>query len=217
MQPVSQTLKLDPSADILHYDPRALDAFMAPKSVAVIGATEKAGSVGRTIVWNLISSPFGGTVFPVNPKRANILGIKCYPNIAAVPDQVDLAVIVTPAPTVPGIIGECVAAGVKGAIVISAGFKETGPAGVELERQVLAEARRGRMRIIGPNCLGVMSPFTGLNATFASRHGAARQRGLYQPERRAVHRRARLEPARKRSASAPSSPSARCSMWAGAI
>src|SRR5437868_9119913 len=94
--------KLDRSADILHYDTRALDAFMAPKSVAVIGATEKAGSVGRTIVWNLLSSPFGGTVFPINPKRANILGIKCYPNIAAVPDQVDLAVVVTPAPTVPG-------------------------------------------------------------------------------------------------------------------
>jgi acetyltransferase len=168
MQPTQTTPRLDPSADILRYDTRALDAFMAPKSVAIIGATEKAGSVGRTIVWNLLSSPFGGTVFPVNPKRANILGIKSYPSIAAVPDQVDLAVIVTPAPTVPGIIAECVTAGVKAAIVISAGFKETGPAGVELERQMLAEARRGRMRIIGPNCLGVMNPYTGLNATFAA-------------------------------------------------
>ena len=138
----SSTLTLDRSADVLHYDVRGLDAIISPESVAVIGATEKAGSVGRTIVWNLLSSPFGGTVFPVNPKRANILGIKSYPTIGDVPDKVDLAVIVTPAPTVPGIIAECVAAGVKGAIIISAGFKETGPQGVALEQQVLAEARR---------------------------------------------------------------------------
>ena len=75
-----------------------LDAIFAPRNVAVIGATEKAGSVGRTILWNLISNPFGGTVFPVNPKRPSVLGIKAYPSIAAVPEQVDLAVIVTPAP-----------------------------------------------------------------------------------------------------------------------
>ncbi len=164
----SSTLKFDPSADVLHYDVRGLDAIISPKSVAVIGATEKAGSVGRTIVWNLLSSPFGGTVFPVNPKRANILGIKAYSNVGAVPDKVDLAVIVTPAPTVPDIIAECVAAGVKGAIIISAGFKETGPDGAALEQRVLAEARRGKMRVVGPNCLGVMNPYSGLNATFAS-------------------------------------------------
>ncbi len=162
------TPKLDPSADVLHYDVRQLGAIRAPKSVAVIGATEKAGSVGRTIVWNLLSSPFGGTVYPVNPKRSNILGFKAYPTIADVPDTVDLAVIVTPAPTVPGIIAECVEAGVKGAIIISAGFKETGPEGVKLEQQVLAEARRGKMRIIGPNCLGIMNTASGLNATFAA-------------------------------------------------
>ncbi len=158
----------EPAHDIYHYQPRALDAIFAPKNVAVIGATENAGSVGRTILWNLISNPFGGTVFPINPKRAGVLGIKAYPNIAAVPDKVDLAVIVTPAPTVPGIIGECVAAGVKGAIIISAGFKEIGAQGAELERQIMEHARRGKMRIIGPNCLGVMSSRTGLNATFAA-------------------------------------------------
>jgi acetyltransferase len=147
---------------------QSLDAIFAPSSVALIGATEKEGSVGRTILRNLISSPFGGTVYPVNPKRPNVLGIRSYPSIAAVPEQVDLAIIVTPAPTVPGIINECVEAGVRGAIVISAGFKEQGPEGAELERQILEHARRGRMRIIGPNCLGVMSPMTGLNATFAS-------------------------------------------------
>src|SRR4029078_7081662 len=98
------------------------------------------GSVGRTILWNLISNPFGGTVFPVNPKRASILGIKSYPIISDVPAKVDLAVIVTPAPTVPDLIGECVDAGVKGAIIISAGFKEIGPEGVELERRVMENA-----------------------------------------------------------------------------
>ena len=112
-----------------------LDAIFAPRAVAVIGATEKAGSVGRAILWNLISSPFGGTVYPVNPKRPNVLGIRSYPNIAAVPEPVDLAVIVTPAPTVPQVIGECVEAGVKGAIIISAGFKEIGPEGAELEQR----------------------------------------------------------------------------------
>ncbi len=154
--------------DILHQRTHPLDVFFQPRSVAVIGATENAGSVGRTILWNLVSSPFGGTVFPVNPKRASILGIKAYPNISAVPESVDLAVVVTPAPTVPAIIGECADAGVKGAVVISAGFKEIGEAGAELERQILAHAQRGRMRVIGPNCLGVMSPPTGLNATFAN-------------------------------------------------
>jgi acetyltransferase len=162
-------LKLDPSADVLHYDVHGLDAIFSPNSVALIGATEKPGSVGRTILWNLLSNPFGGTVYPVNPKSTNILGIRAYPSIGDVPDKVDLAVIVTPAPTVPAIIGECVEAGVKGAIIISAGFKETGPEGATLERQILAEARRGRMRIIGPNCLGVMNTSRGLNATFASK------------------------------------------------
>jgi acetyltransferase len=124
--------------------------------------------VGRTILWNLISSPFGGTVFPVNPKRPSVLGIKAYPDIATVPEKVDLAVIVTPAPTVPDVISQCVDAGVPSAIIISAGFKEAGAPGIELEQRVLAEARRGNMRIVGPNCLGVMAPLSGLNATFAS-------------------------------------------------
>jgi acetyltransferase len=145
-----------------------LDAIFAPRAVAVIGATEKTGSVGRAILWNLISSPFGGTVYPVNLKRPNVLGIRSYPEIAAVPEPVDLAVVVTPAPTVPQVIGKCVEAGVKGAIIISAGFKEIGPEGAAFEQKVLEQARRGRMRLIGPNCLGVMRPHSGLNATFAT-------------------------------------------------
>ncbi|MFO7682169.1 MAG: bifunctional acetate--CoA ligase family protein/GNAT family N-acetyltransferase, partial [Chloroflexota bacterium] len=161
-------LKRDNTANFLRYERNPLSALFAPKGVAVVGATEKEGSVGRTIVWNLMSSSFGGAIFPVNPKRKNILGIKAYPSIKEIPDTVDLAVIVTPAPSVPDLIGECVEKGVKGAIVISAGFKEIGPEGVELERQIMEKARQGNMRIFGPNCLGVMNPVTGLNATFAS-------------------------------------------------
>lgn len=158
-----------PAHDILKYRRHSLSSVFEPKAVAVIGATEKEGSVGRTILWNLISSPFGGTVFPVNPTRASVLGVKAYPDLRSVPDSIDLAVIVTPAATVPSIMAQCADLGVKGAIVISAGFKETGPAGVELERLVLNEVVRGGIRLIGPNCLGLMRPPSGLNATFASR------------------------------------------------
>ncbi|MBD2461461.1 bifunctional acetate--CoA ligase family protein/GNAT family N-acetyltransferase [Oscillatoria sp. FACHB-1407] len=159
----------DPAYDILRSDRQPLDFIFAPKSVAVIGATERQGSVGRTLLWNLVSSSFGGTIFPVNPQRNSVLGIKAYPSIADVPDPVDLAVIVTPAKTVPDIIRQCADVGVKGAIVLSAGFKETGAAGIELEQQLLDHVRRSKMRLIGPNCLGVMNPISGLNATFASK------------------------------------------------
>jgi acetyltransferase len=158
----------DPTNDILRYRKTPLDAIFSPKSVAVIGATERSGSVGRTVLWNLISSPFGGVVFPVNPKRQNILGIKSYPNIASLPEPVDLAIIATPAPTIPDIICQCVDAGIKGAIVLSAGFKEIGTAGLELEQKILEQVRQAKMRLIGPNCLGVMNPLNGLNATFAN-------------------------------------------------
>ena len=145
-----------------------LDAIFHPRSIAVVGATEKEGSVGRTILWNLLSSPFGGTVYPVNPTRPAILGVKAYPSIAAIGEPVDLAVIVTPSKTAPGLVEECGQAGIKGVIIISAGFKEVGPEGVELERQVLEAARRHGIRVIGPNCLGVMNPVDRMNATFAS-------------------------------------------------
>lgn len=145
----------------------SLHAVFEPKTVAVIGATETHESVGRAVLWNLIRNPFGGTVLPVHPTRPNVLGIKAYPRVGAIPERVDLAVIATPAATVPDVIGECVDAGVRGAVVISAGFREVGPAGAELERRALAQARRGRLRLIGPNSLGVMRPQTGLNATLA--------------------------------------------------
>ncbi len=145
-----------------------LDVFFSPKTVAVIGATENPGTVGRTVLWNLVTSPFGGTVYPVNPKRPSVLGVKAYSSISDIPEQVDLAVIVTPPPSIPGIIRECGENGVRGAIVISAGFKEIGPEGAALERQLLEEAQKANIRVIGPNCLGVMSPLSGMNATFAT-------------------------------------------------
>jgi acetyltransferase len=145
-----------------------LDVFFSPKTVAVIGATENPGTVGRTVLWNLVTSPFGGTVYPVNPKRPSVLGVKAYPSVSDIPESVDLAVIITPPASIPGLIKECGENGVQGAIVISAGFKEIGPEGAELERQLLVEAQKANIRIIGPNCLGVMSPLSGMNATFAS-------------------------------------------------
>jgi acetyltransferase len=144
----------------------SLDKIFRPNNVAVIGATEKEGSVGRTIMKNLITNPFGGTIFPVNPKRPNVLGIQAYKSILDIPFPIDLAIIVTPAFTVPAVIDQCVEKGVGGVIVISAGFKEVGEQGVELERQIL-EKTAGKMRVIGPNCLGVMLPYFGMNATFA--------------------------------------------------
>src|SRR5690348_7555507 len=145
-----------------------LDVFFSPKTVAVIGATEKAGTVGRTLLWNLVTSPFGGTVYPVNPQRSSVLGVKAYKSVSDIPEEVDLAVIVTPPPSIPGIIRECGEHGVSGAIVISAGFKEIGPEGAALEQKLLVEAQSAGIRVIGPNCLGVMAPLTGMNATFAT-------------------------------------------------
>jgi acetyltransferase len=146
--------------------------MFVPRSVAVIGATDREGSVGRTLILNLINRLFHGNVYAVNPKRDEVLGLHCYKSIASVPEKTDLAVIVTPAPTVPEVVGECVDAGVRSAVVISAGFKERGAQGAALEEQIRAQLRRGKMRLVGPNCLGVMNPLAGLNATFA--HDMAR-------------------------------------------
>lgn len=145
---------------------RTLGEFFAPQTVAVIGASAKAGSVGRSLLENLCE--FKGRVFPVNPNHATVLGLPAFASVEDVPEKVELAVIATPANAVPAVVRDCVQAGVKAAIIHSAGFKECGPAGAELEREVLREARRGGLRIIGPNCLGVMAPHQRLNATFAS-------------------------------------------------
>ena len=163
----SSTPTSDPSYDLVASRRQPLDAIFAPDSVAVVGASEKPGSVGRTLLWNLVSNPFGGTIFPVNPKRDSVLGIEAYKSVSGIEADVDLAVIATPAPTVPGIVEECGEAGVEGLIIVSAGFREVGEEGAELEHDIRRIAREYDIRIVGPNCLGVMRPPNGLNATFA--------------------------------------------------
>jgi len=148
---------------LTHRQP-ALSVMFAPESVAVIGATETPGTVGRSLAENLKS--YRGRMYPVNLKRDTILGMPAFSRISAVPDHVELAVIATPAATVPNVVQECAEAGVTGAIIVSAGFRECGPSGANLEEEVAAH--RGKMRIVGPNCLGIMIPRLGLNATFAS-------------------------------------------------
>jgi acetyltransferase len=157
----------DPSYDLVASRRQPLDAIFSPENVAVIGASEKPGSVGRTLLWNLISNPFGGTVFPVNPNRNSVLGIQAHDRVSDIDQNVDLAVIATPAKTVPGIVRECAEAGVEGIVVVSAGFREIGEEGARLERKIRDIAHESGVRVIGPNCLGVMRPPSGLNATFA--------------------------------------------------
>lgn len=142
-----------------------LDNIFSPKTIAVIGASESQGSVGRAIMENLLTQKTA-PIFPVNPKRQKILGIDACIRIAEVPEPVDLAVIATPAHTVPDLVGECGEAGVGGSSIISAGFKEAGEKGRGLEDRIRETRKRYGMRIIGPNCLGVIRPITGLNASF---------------------------------------------------
>jgi len=162
---------LDPGIEIVEKR-SALDRLFSPQSVAVIGATDREGSVGRTVLANLCSGSYRGTVYAVNPNRTEVLGLRAYRRISDVPAKLDLAVVVTPAQTVPGVIREGVDAGMGSAVVISAGFKERGPEGAALELQTQQELRRTSMRLVGPNCLGIMNPSVGLNATFA--HDIAR-------------------------------------------
>lgn len=145
-----------------------LDPMFAPESVAVIGATGRPGTVGRSVLENLLHGKFQGKVYAVNANHPEVLGLKTYASIRDIPGTVDLAIVATPAATVPQLIGECVDAGAKSAIVISAGFRERGEEGAALERQIQEQLRRSSssMRLIGPNCLGIMNPTIGLNATF---------------------------------------------------
>ncbi len=143
----------------------SLDSMFAPASVALIGASAKPGSVGRALAENLLGFP--GAAYFINPQHAEVLGRQTYPDIGSVPGPVDLAIIATPAPTVAHCVRECARNGVPAAIIISAGFRESGPAGRELEQQVLAAASPGGLRLLGPNCLGAMIPHRDFNGTFA--------------------------------------------------
>jgi acetyltransferase len=148
-------------------DRSSLGYFFSPASVAVIGATDREASVGRAVVCNLLAGNYKGRVYPINPRRTNLFGQSCYPEIGAVPGAVDLVVVATPAATVPPLVAECVAAKAKSIVVISAGFKEKGAKGAALEKQIQRHLEGSATRVIGPNCLGVMNPLMGLNATFA--------------------------------------------------
>lgn len=150
-----------------HFHKDGLDALFTPITVAVIGATDRPGSVGGTVLSNLLHPSFHGRVYAVNPQRSEVMGVKSYKSIREIPEPVHLAVLATPAATIPGLIGECVDARARSALVISAGFKERGAAGIELEAQIREQLDRSSMRLIGPNCLGVMNPVIGMNATFA--------------------------------------------------
>jgi acetyltransferase len=144
-----------------------LDSLFSPRSVAVIGATDRRGTVGWSVVSNLLKAGHPIKLFAVTPSHAEVLGITTHRRIADVSGGVDLAVIVTPARTVPQIVGECVDAGVRNAVVISAGFREQGHDGTLLEQEIQNHLRRGGLRLLGPNCMGFMNPTIGLNATFA--------------------------------------------------
>ena len=145
-----------------------LDKIFKPRSIAVVGASETRGSIGLAIMENLIQGGYEGRVIPVNPKYSKITGIKTYKSLTGADQNIDLAVIATPISTVPEIVRQCVDAGVGGAIIISAGGRETGNEGRELEKEIEKEARKGGVRIIGPNCMGIICPKQKLNASFAS-------------------------------------------------
>ncbi|MEM3622594.1 MAG: bifunctional acetate--CoA ligase family protein/GNAT family N-acetyltransferase [Candidatus Bathyarchaeia archaeon] len=146
-----------------------LDKIFNPKSIAIIGASDEEGSVGYALMKNFIDLGFEGKVYPVNIRKTEILGLKAYQSVEQIPEPVDLAVIATPAKTVPEIVEQCGKAGIKGIIIISAGFKEVGAEGKALEDKILEIKNKYGLRIIGPNCLGIIRPSVKLNATFINK------------------------------------------------
>jgi len=146
-----------------------LDNIFNPKSIAVVGASDKKGSVGFSLMVNLTQKGYEGKVYPVNIKKDEILGVKTFKRVGEIPEKVDLAIIATPAKTVPSIVEECGKAGIIGLIIVSAGFKEIGPKGKELEKQISEMKNKYGLRIVGPNCLGIIRPSSKLNATFSNK------------------------------------------------
>jgi len=144
-----------------------LGGFFAPRGIAVVGASRSPVKVGGAVLHNLLAAGFPGAIYPINPHADDILGLTVYGSLRAVPDPVDLAIIVVPAQAAITAVRECGERGIGSAIVISAGFRESGPAGASLERELLAAARAGGVRILGPNCLGLIATNTDLNASFA--------------------------------------------------
>jgi acetyltransferase len=155
-----------------------VSALFAPRSVALVGASDKPGSLGTVVLANLREAGFSGTLHLVNPALRDIGGATVHASVRELPEAVDVAIIVTPAATVPGILAECGERGVRGAIVMSAGFRETGPAGAALERAALDNARRHGLRVLGPNCLGVIRTDIGFNGTFSAGNALRGRIGL---------------------------------------
>jgi len=144
----------------------SLDNFFNPKSIAIVGASEKKGKVGYEILRNIVEGDYKGKIFPINPKADTVQNIKAYPDVSSIGEVPDLVIIVVPAKIVPTIMEQCERVGTKSVIIITAGFKEVGKEGKELEKKIVRIARRGNIRVIGPNCLGVISPSNNLNACF---------------------------------------------------
>ncbi|MFH1870857.1 MAG: bifunctional acetate--CoA ligase family protein/GNAT family N-acetyltransferase [Pseudomonadota bacterium] len=155
----------------MHNERHYLHTLFEPESIAIIGASETPSSIGVTLVRNMLDSGYKGKLFFVNPKHPTVFGQKSYAAVDTIPQRLDIAVICTPAATVPDIVDACGRAGCKNAIIIAGGFAEAGPRGAALERATLENARRHGMRLLGPNCLGIMRPGSQINLTFG--HGFA--------------------------------------------
>ncbi|MFH1401720.1 MAG: acetate--CoA ligase alpha subunit [Parcubacteria group bacterium] len=144
------------------------DSFFSPDSIAVVGASSDASKLGCVVLKNIIQYGFKGKVYAVNPSIRTALDLVSYPKVTNIPDKVDMAIIVTPSRTVPEIMNDCGLKGIKGAVIISSGFKEIGPVGLELENKIMEIARKYNIRVLGPNCLGFINTHSSLNATFSS-------------------------------------------------
>lgn len=145
-----------------------LDHLFKPRAIAVFGASKVPGKVGFDMMRNLVENDFPGRIYPVNPKGGELFGLKCYTSVGEIPDRFDLAIFIIPPKAIPGTLRECAEHGADSAIVISAGFKEVGPEGAAIEREMLSIGRETGIRLLGPNCLGVIDTYSNMNASFAA-------------------------------------------------
>ncbi len=145
-----------------------LEQFFNPSSVAVVGASQKPGKIGYDILNNIVRYGYTGAVYPINPKAREILGRRAYPDLVSVPSDIDLAVVALPAAAVMGVVEQCGKKNVDSVVIITAGFKEIGPDGARLEKDLATRARELGIRVVGPNCLGIIDTICPLNASFAS-------------------------------------------------
>ena len=165
-----------------------LDKIFQPKSIAVVGASERKGSVGDALMRNLLERGFPGEIHPINPNHKKIWKLPACPSIRDLEAPVDLAVIATPITSAPQIVKDCVDVGVGGAVIISAGGKEIGEQGQKLEAAIQKEARHSGLRIIGPNCVGIMSGRSQVECQFCKSNAACRKNGVYLPKRGHLYR-----------------------------